>query len=944
MNRFLSLVVSLSLASSASAQTIGRAATAAQGTGAIVVPQIGNSFTSGAMMPLNGAALTLTPGIGVMSAPSIQAFAAPAAVKQTPVAANVAVAPALKPAALNVKVSAAAKDVAAILGKAGALEKSAPSAASQAGRDVEAALTGFAPALETAAELLPAASEMGDFEKRHLARPAGQEIGESAAASSDGNVPPTPPALSPAPKDNGPFWPRLLSAGLALAPAIFLGLPLLAAQAYVIGGLVVFTSAALAVMPFLNAGSAKTLRAAPGLGLSALGLAALGISASLTFGLGVAVAPAMMWVGALALVGGWGLARYGLGKSEKRWGSYGSVETLGAFFGGLAGVVAVALAASTPLGWIGTGLLWVGSALTALLWFHLPGWVGEGLGAALTGVWHAIHGLSRVLTAIHRDTVLRDRLEKFSSKWWESSKWNGVWLALIWGPLLIVEGIMYAVSAAAGLFIGAVTAPVLALWGASQKLWPKSRLNVYFADAARFVFDNVQNGKAARYNPLVKGLVAMANSPKLAVRLPGAIGLRVAQLGWLVYSLIAAPVLSIVGLLAALRGGAYDEKRHDVDGLRVNRSDRFEKPKDDSTEPEPKPEPGASPLAPKLIATALALVPLWFFGLPILAGMSFVQIPLYFALLLPLAAMPFLGKAPMWMKSFAGRALTYNGLFLLINGNAILVGVIAMLAGWGFTRWVKKTSDKNERFDEAGVGAYFGALGSAIAIGAVWTGYVGGLVGWGSLGLAAVSSIYLIGHLPEWTFEGVKGVFKQAGKSIEAFGDVLTYWKGGTEFYDNLKSQADYWLKKTFWNGVWLSALWVPAWLALAAQYVVSIALGVVAGIVRAPFSFAASAYEEAQPRSRKAVFFSTLMKSWLAEGSKPLFEKLTAGLKKAMAAKTDVSGRPTAGAWLAGAGLQLVTLFWLIGVLALNVTGLSFVWGVIQGLRAAWSAPKVQP
>ena len=99
-----------------------------------------------------------------------------------------------------------------------------------------------------------------------------------------------------------------------------------------------------------------------------------------------------------------------------------------------------------------------------------------------------------------------------------------------------------------------------------------------------------------------------------------------------------------------------------------------------------------------------------------------------------------MGKAPGWMKSIAGKALFYNGLILLLNGSAIYVGLLATLGGWGFQRWVKKTQEKGGSFDEAELGAFFGALGSAAAVGAVWAGFLTGWIGWGTLGLAAATS------------------------------------------------------------------------------------------------------------------------------------------------------------------------------------------------------------
>ncbi|MBI5245799.1 MAG: hypothetical protein HY923_01360 [Elusimicrobia bacterium] len=894
----------------------------------------GAALTMPSLMP---AALGLTPSLLAPSAPA--PLATPSALATSIAAPSAAIAPAAaaRPVVTAVAVAASAKQAVAAIANAGPVANVSPSAASGLGQKLEDILTG-APALRLSEELsAPSASEWSALEDSHqLARPAGDSIREAASAQDNG-APPAPAANKPAPRGpDGPFWPRLLSAGLALAPAVFLGLPLLSASAFLVGGLVIASSLSLAVMPFLGESSPKFLRAAPGVTIAALGLAAAGVSLSLTLGLGVAVAPALGWMGALALIGGWGLTRYGLGKTEGRYGSYGSVETLSAFFGGLAAVTGVALAASTPLGWIGSAVLWVAYPVSALLWFHLPGWVGKGMTSAVEGLWHGVKGLSRVLTSIHRDTVLLDRLQKFSERHWKSSKWNAVWLAVIWTPILLVEAAMYVASAAGGLAIGAVTAPVNFLWGASAKLWPGSKLNVYFAEAARFVFDNVQNGKVSRYNPLAAKLIPYANSPKFFVSAGGAIALRLLQAGWLVYSLIGAPLLSVGGLIVAFgRVKAYDEARHKPSRLKVTTDDSPSEKPQEPDQPEPG-TPAKSPLLPKLIASTLALVPAIYFGLPILAGASLIQIPLYLALVLPLALMPFMGKAPAWAKSIAGKALFYNGLVLLLNGSAIWVGLVALLGGWGFQLWVKKTAAKEGSFDEAELGAFFAALASSAAVGAAWAGFLGGWIGWGTLALAAATSPLLIMHLPEWTFKGVWAALKHFGRSISDYADVLAAWSDDTDFRRNLGKHADFWLKKTYWNGVWLSVIWVPVGLVMAAQYAVSAILGVVSAAVRSPIAFAAGAFEEAKPKSRWAKFFSGWLNGWRSEDSKKLYDKMTGWLKPAMAASAPMSGRPTFKAALALLVHQIVTLAWLIGVLALNVTGLSFLWGALQGIRAA--------
>lgn len=939
----LSLILACpGLAPYAAAQSIRSAPAATGFSGAPAVSPVtgvgGASFAIPSLMP---SALGLTPSLGAPSvAPAIAGSVLVPSV--SPLAIPVAAA---KPAILSAAViSAAAKQTVAALENAGPLANASPSAASGVGQTLEDILTG-APSRALGSDLsAPAAGEWGALnESRQLARPAGDSIRDAAAAAaaSDSDVP-SPKGPSEPQGSKGPFWPRLLSAGLALAPAVILGLPLLAASAYLVGGLLIATSVALAVMPFLSESSSKVLRAAPGVTLGALGLASAGVSISLSLGLGVAVAPALMWTGALALVGGWALTRYGLGRSHGRYGSYGSVETLSAFFGGLAAMTGVALAASTPLGWTASAVLWVSYPLSALLWFHLPGWVGKGMTAVFEGAWLGVKGLSRVLTSIHRDTVLLDRLQNFSKRHYAASKWNAVWLAVMWTPIVLAEAAMYALSGLGGLFVGAVTAPVNFLWAASAKLWPGSKAQVYFAEAARLVFDNAQNGKVARYNPLASKLIPLANSPKFFVSLAGAIGMRLLQLGWFAYTVVAAPLLSVAGLILAFgRVGTYDENRHDFRSLKITRDDSPSEKPSEPTEPEPG-TPSKSPLAPKLIASALALVPAYFFGLPIIAGASFIQIPLYFALVLPLAAMPFLGKAPLWVKSIAGKALFYNGLILLLNGSAIWVGLVATLGGWGFERWVKKTAKKEGGFDEAELGAFFAALGASAAVGAVWAGFLGGWIGWGTLALAAATSPFLLIHLPTWVWSGARGFLKSFARTIENFSDVAGFWHDDTKFRANLKGHASYWLNKTYWNGVWLSAIWVPTGLIQAAEFLVAAAAGLVVGLIRSPFAFASHALAEAKPGSRWARFSKGLLDGWIAssDGSKTFFDRLVAGLKPAMDEAAPITGRPTAKA--AGAFLlaRFAQLAWLLGVLAMNLSGLSLLIGLYRGVRAAFTAP----
>ena len=860
--------------------------------------------------------LGLTSLLGVSVSPSIT----------LPTARAAAVSPQVSPSAALQPV---AQEVSASLEAAGEIGSASPSSLGGLGRRLEAALSG-APALPASDDLAASLSgRMGELAPRGalLARPAGDLIRRAEVPSSVENHPSAPAPRGP----NAPFWPKLISSVLALAPAVFLGWPLLAAGSTLLGGLVLAGSLALAVMPFLGEASPKALKSLPGFAVAGLGVAAL--------------ASGLYWPGAFAAVGGWALLRYGLGKSKVA--QHGALESLSAYFCGVATLTLVAAAAATPAGWAAAALPYIAYPVSSLLWLHLPSWVGEGFGNAIAGVLIGARGLLRVMTAVHRDTVLLDRLAEFTGRYWTQSKWNAVWLAVIWTPIVLVEAFKRLVAGVLGVYIAGVQAPVNFLWGAFSRLFPAGKAMVYFAEASRFVFDNLQNGKVARFNPLEVKLLPLANSPKLVSRILGSISLTALQFGWALYALAAAPLLSVAGLIAAFgRMTSYDAQRHDPSSLHINTKDSpGEKPSDPS-QPVPPTAPGKAPFAPKLIAMALTLLPAVYFGLPLVTALS-VKALLYAALMLPLAAMPFMGaRTPSLLKSLPGRALVWNGLFLLLSGHAIIAGAIAALGGWGFSRYVAlRDGGKARSFDDASeLGAFFGALGSAVAIGAAWMGLMGPW-GWTALGFAALTSPLLLIHLPGWVFSGLHGAFKTLPKAVRAWYGTLSFWAHDGEFLTNLGSHASYWLKKTYWNGVWLSAIWVPTGLVLAAEFLLSLALGALTGLMRAPFGFLAGAFEEAKPDGKAAVFFREAAAGWLAaaEGSKPLLDKMVRPFKAAMGEASAVSGRPTLKAVGALFLARLGQILWLAGVLLMTVSGAALVVGLIRGLKAALAGPAPQ-
>ena len=908
-------------------------ATAPQGPAMTALPVLGPGAGPASVPGVSVSNLGLTSLLDVSAAPTIMPpSASPAALSAARPAAAVA-APRVSPAAALQPVT---QEVSAALESVGELGSASPSSMSGLGRRLEAALTG-APAPASSGDLTaPISDPMGELVPHggQFARPAGDLIRQAAEAE---KVTPAaaPPSVekqpsSPAPRgDDAPFWPKLIASGLAVAPAAFLSWPLLAAGSILMGGLVLASSLALTLMPFLDESSPKILRALPGLAVAGLGVAAL--------------ASGLYWPGAFAAVGGWALARYGLGKSEAP--EHGSLGSLSAYFGGVAALTLVSLAAATPAGWLAAALPYAAYPVASLLWLHLPSWVGSGFMSALLTIPVSARGLVRVMTAVHRDTVLLERLTKFSERHWNQSRWNGVWLAVMWTPIVLFEALKWLAGAALGVYVAAVQAPVNFLWGASFKLFPRSKAVVYLAEASRFVFDNLQNGKAARFNPFETKFLPLANSPVFVRRVLGSLALTALQLGWAAYAVLGAPLLSLAGLMTAFRrlGVTYDENRHAPSSRRLNTKDS---PGDKPTEPtDPPPaEPGKPPLAPKLIATALALVPAVYFGLPLVAAFSLKTL-LYASLVLPLAAMPFMGpRTPSFLKSLPGNALGWNGLVLLVSGHAILAGLIALLGGWGFERYIASLDDddnEKHRFD-AELGAFFGALGSAVAVGAAWMGLTGPW-GWAALGFAGVTSPLLLRHLPQWVFSGIRGAFRPVSKAIDAWHWGISFWSNDTKFIHHLLDHARYWLNKSYWNGVWLSVIWVPTGLVVAAEFLLAAVLGVLTGLLRAPLGILEGAYQEARPAGKAVIFFREATAGWLAsaEGSKTVLDKMVGPFKAAMNETAPVSGRPTLKAVGALFLARLTQLLWLAGVVLMLGSGAALVVGLVRGVQAARAPQK---
>lgn len=895
-------------------------------------------------------AAALAPAAAVSAAAAAPAFAAPAAARLQAAGPSAAAAPVAQ------RLSAAQEGVSASLNEAGSLEKASAGSASALGRRLEDIVLGARSRSASAALVAPADAPLVSFGSNEaLARPAGDSIRMAAEASaSDGPGVPAPPSgdsradgREPRRGDNGPLVPRLLASAIALLPAYFLGWPLLAAQGYIVGGLLVVSSIGMALMPFLGPDATKTLRAIPGVALGLTGLTAVGVAVSLSYGLGVPTAMSLMAPGLFALVGGWGLTRYGVSGPRHR---FDKLESVGAFFGGISSLTLIGLAALGPASWVGTGILWLSYPLSMLLWPHLPGWVGEGVKGGFSALWYGVKGSLRVVGAARRDTLLLDRLERFSRRMYKSWKGNAVWLGLlVWGPILVVEAVMHAAALASGLLVGLMQVPAMVVWGAIHKAFPGSRAAVGAAEWARPAFDNVSNGKKAWFNRVEGLFVPYANSPSFLKSALGGLGIRASQLVWLVAAPVASLLLAAGGVLAAFaRGGApYDAKRHSPDSLRVTSDDSFQKPDlDDETDP----APGSVPLVAKVFTGLLALAPALYFGMPLVfEGFSILRAGLFLSAALPLAASPFMGKnTPYFFRTLTGTALFYNGLFMLLSGHAIIAGAIALLGGWGFRNYMRKLKDgDSSRFDEFEVSAFFGSLGAVVALGAAWTAAMGWPL-WLSLGFGALTSPFLLQHLPRWVGAGVSGFFRSLGRSMEGFHDVLSFWYRH-DFKRNLSAHWSYWTDKHWTHGIWLSPLWVPLWVVYAAENVLAFALGLAFGLVRAPFRAAAEALGEKNRDSKLARWSRGFVDGWYrsAEGSKELFDKVTKPLQDAMKGSVALEpaqengyarSRPSFGAALALLGARVAQLVWL--AYAALMLPLGFFYGLYAGFAALAAKP----
>lgn len=836
--------------------------------------------------------------------------------------------------------------VSEILRSAGDISSAQPSSAYGAGAEIQDLLTGEKKASSLGDDGLTPASGGSAPGRYVFAKPAGDSI-RQAAESYHGPSTPVPPSNGTGGSDGrgsggnkGPFWPKLLSAAVALLPAALLGFPLIAAGSAVSGSLVIAASLGAAAFPFMSESTPRLVRSLPGAALVSLGLATLATTVS-----------AFTWpaavMGSLVALGGWGLMRFA--RNEDKWRHLGEDEALATFFGALGAAAGGGLVLLHPAGWIAAGLTYLSYPATLALLIHLPGWVGAAITAAFRGLVLTLRDAYAVLSSIRTDTVLRQRLVKYSEASMEQSAWNAVWLGLlVWLPIGVVEAVQAVIALSVGTVLGVTRAPLMALWGASHKLKADSWPTKLFASWARRQF---AGSKAETFNRHEERLIPLANSESRLTRWAGALGIRVLQLGWVVYQAVRTPAVIAVGWLNADTDAPYDPKKHSPDYLRLAKDDLPGKVPD-----APKPSRGMNPLPSKLLAAALGLAPLYLLGLPTLAAGGMIFAGLFAATALVVGVMPLMPTAswfPQFLRRAPGTLLSAAGMAALVTGVSLAMGPLAVLAGVGLKNLVDKLRDEDKKLyrtdDPTYIGGFVGALGVTAGLGAALSGlamthpafFIAANV------FAVVTSPLLLAHLPKGFWKGVWTAIRGIPSSIGKVGKVLHFWELETGFGRNLRSWFRYWIGKSVWNGGWLWLPWGLTQLVTLAEYALSAASGILLGALRAPTTFLWGWAYETNPDGRMARFWAGFHRFWIGamEGSKAsLFDPLVAKLLTAIGEKSPETGRPTlkaALALLAARGAQALWGAYLAVMVA--ATPLVLIAALVAGIRNA-SGPKAEP
>ncbi len=771
---------------------------------------------------------------------------------------------------------------------------------------------------------------------------------------------------------SAPIAARIFATAAAALPAVFLGAPLVLGGS-IVGYLIGAASLGLMAMPYFGGKTSSLVRRVPGFALTALGLFSTG-AALLSLGLG-ALSTAPFWMGALVALGGWGLVRFGAQPDDEY---FDEAKVLTAFFGGLAAVAGVGLVALGPVGvlgvgasswavWAVTGATWLSFPLAGMLLMHLPGWVGEGISSAVDGLYRSVRGTLRTTLSIHRDTVMRDRLEYWTEQKLELNKWNFWKVAAVWAPILIAEAVMGTIGIAVGLVLGAVSALPRFLWGASHTLAPKSRATKFFASWNRTVFFNAQGSKKSIYNRLATPLIKSANSENAVKSWTAGALLRLLQLGWLAYAVVATPFLHIGGFFKAFKaaGVEYDSSIHHPRSMKIDRDDSpVEKPEIDKTKPVTDMIPAG------LVATALVGVPVYFFGLPLLSapliGVPFVILA---AVLSGIPLMP--ASTPKFVRQIPGWTMAAFGLLTLIavpymtfgaasftaavTSNTFWFGLVTLLSGLGFVHNISKLAEdkQGKRWsadDPEYIGAFLGALGVLTGAG---LSFVGVTSGWltALMAVSYLSSGLLLMHLPKWFWTGIGTAFAGGWWSVKRFHKFYDFWGEKTDFRKNMRSHAKYYLEGSIWkiigNSTWLSLIWVPTGLVYLLEAALSLATGLLTALVRAPLNWAWGALYEMDEDAKITRFFAGWARhsnEWVEGeiGREKFFNGVLkkTGLKAAMDESVKPSGRPSLKAALAFVGARIWQIVWLAAFVGI-VLPVTYITGILAGIKNATGVKK---
>ncbi|MBI5884017.1 MAG: hypothetical protein HZB91_13050 [Elusimicrobia bacterium] len=931
----------------AGTRVVTQAATPGSGQVGTIRVLTGNSMP---VSPLNGNAVSFGSVLPGVFAPSIKetAVLTGSIGSVLPMAVPTAVETVVLPNALHLTAPVKAQDSAPVQGPK-EVEQSLTGMSDEVGQEVEAVgdiskaqsegahglgvkldsiITRTRQASSSDADLVPAAGRFGDLSgpSRLAAPDASAEI--SLAPEAGKSVPDAEPQRPLGKKQ--PLGARIIASVLALLPAALLGWPLFAAGAIYAGGAVLASSVLLAALPFMGDSTPKAIRAIPGFAL--LGLGGFTVFTALTGGTGLVM-------GALATLGGWGLVRYGLGKTvqDSRFDDY---LALTAYFGGIGAVGGAALALMGPAGFIAAALSVLAYPTAALLLMHLPGWVGHGIMSIINSVRGSLRGMGRIAGAAWNDTPLVDRLSTFSERHLKVSKWNAVWLAGLWIPVWVLQLAGSAVGLVSGLAVTAMQAPVLFLWGASHKLGKDSRATKFFGAVSHFMFDNVQGAKKALFNRAERLLINGANSKSKAISIPSTLGIYLMSLAAAVAGVVATPFLFLAGVITGLgkTGQAYDPAKHDPYSLRVDRDDSpGEKPEEPTDPGQPAPPPGST-LVPRLIASAIALLPAVFLGWPLFLASPVVGV-FYGAVTLSLAALPFVpansAKAlrvlPGVLMIMQGVLIPYLsfmmgpigfGALLLATAktNAFWMSVVNILGGWGLMRFLSRKAENGDEFSmDSGerIGAYFGALALMTGAGIVFSAATGVIPTVLTVGAYLLSPLLLM-HLPKPIFVGLGSVFFRMWSSVRNSYKLFSAWLEDTKFHRNLESHAKHWLGKSVWNGAWLSVIWVPVWLSQLVEFALAGAVGLTLGVIRAPLNFLWGLSYDLAPKSRITRFFSAMARTSESmvegESSRAFFSHYSGPFLNAMDERSESpSHRPTFKAGVSFVFFRIGQAFYLM-------------------------------